>query len=962
MLKEKPLSRAMRLMFIGSMAMSLQLAYAQESTDAVQKVEVTGSRIPILVTEGSSPVTTISAKDIKIDGVRSVEDLLNNLPQVFADQGGSLSNGATGTATVDLRGLGSQRTLVLVNGKRLPLGSPVSGASAADLNEIPAALVQRVEILTGGASAVYGADAVAGVVNFILKDNFQGVQMEANTSGHNHSQHNSVASVVSAKGDELPGNKGYDGKVNDVSLLMGGNFDNDKGNATLFFTFKKEDAVLQSSRDFSSCALGSNANGFTCSGSSTAATGRIMNNVTGQSFTNGPNGAVLPYSSAANAYNFGPLNYYQRPSESYGFNAQLHYDINENVRLYEEFNFHNYSTTAQIAPGGVFFGNQQTLSFNNPLLSPAWLSALGLSAANPTVAVTLGRRDIEGGPRTDSITDSSFREVMGVKGEVKNWTYDVFGEIARVNHQETQGGYFSTNKLANALVAVPGTGGAAACGGTDPNCVPYNMFTTGGVTQAALNYLLTQGLITGNTQQSIVGANVGSDLAAYGIKLPTAKEGVGISFGVEHRTESLTFTPDQEIASGDLSGGAGQQPAINAEYAVKEIFGEVRVPLVSNVPLVKSLNATGSYRNSNYSTGNKTNTFGLGLDWGVNDQLRMRGSFQRAERAPNIYELANPQAVTLNGPNNDPCSGATPTATAAACAHSGVTAGQYGLIANNSANQYQSLGGGNPDVKPEQANTVTLGIVLDPIKNLTVTLDAFSIKIKDTISTVDPTVALTQCLATGSATFCNLIHRDSLGSLWLLPTGYVSGTTTNIGSLSTTGLDLGTSYFTKVGDWGTLNFTLNGTYLKSLETENVPGLGKYDCAGYFGATCGTPNAKWRHKLRTVWTTPSKAEIAVTWRHFNAVSNDALNPSPLLAGSVNPIEATLAARNYFDLHAAYPLTKSISVSGGINNLFDKDPPIVSTNATAAAGSANGNTYPQVYDTLGRLLYLNVTAKF
>ena len=251
---------------------------------------------------------------------------------------------------------------------------------------------------------------------------------------------------------------------------------------------------------------------------------------------------------------------------------------------------------------------------------------------------------------------------------------------------------------------------------------------------------------------------------------------------------------------------------------MKEIFGVGRVPLINNMPLIKSASVNGGQRNSDYSTGNKTNTYGLGLDWAFNDQFSTRASFQRAERAPSIHELASPQAVTLNGPNNDLCAGATPTASAA-CAHTGVTAGQYGLIASNSANQYQSLNCGNPDVKPEQANTITFGIVADLIKNLTITLDAFSIKIKDTISTIDSTVALTQCLATGSATFCNLIHRDSLGSLWLFPTGYVSGVTTNIGSVATKGLDLGASYSTKIGVWGDLNFVLNDTYLKSLETK-----------------------------------------------------------------------------------------------------------------------------------------------
>jgi outer membrane receptor protein involved in Fe transport len=977
MIKETVLSRSIRLMSVGGVVLGMHVAaMAQEAApEAMQKVEVTGSRIPTLVTEGSSPVTVLSQKDIKADGVRTAEDLLNNLPQAFAGQGAAVSNGATGTATVNLRNLGADRTLVLVNGKRLPAGSV--STSAPDLNEIPTGLIKRVEVLTGGAGAVYGAGAVAGVVNFILRDNFEGVEVQANLAGYNHSQHNDAASAVAARNYPLPGDANFDGKTKDFSVLMGGNFADGKGNATVYFSYKDTDAALQSQRDFTSCALAGSTAGFSCSGSGTQASGRVTtaaNDLTGYAggaFTNNGSGGVKAY-TGADAYNFGPLNYLQRPSKNYNFTAQAHYDLNEKARVYSEFGFHNYSTDAQIASGGIFYGVQTTLRGDNPLLSDAWLNALGLTKGDPnsSVVATIGKRNVEGGPRISSISDTSFREVLGVKGEIGNWSYDVFGQFARVNHSEKSKNYFSAARIDKAMDVVPDASGKAVCAsyaaGTDLNCVPYNLFG-GTITPEQLAYLSTAGQISGYVQQIIYGGNVGTDLGNYGIKSPWASSGVGVSFGVEHRSEKLNFDPDETSLSGDLSGGSGAAPPLTNGYSVKEVFGEFRLPLLENMTAAKSLNLNGSYRHSDYSTNGITNTYGAGADWAIVDQFAVRGSYQRAVRAPTISNLYNPQSIGNGGPAQDPCSGAigstTLTATAAQCANTGVTAAQYGRIENNTANQYQSQTGGNPNLRPERGTTYTLGLILTPVKDLTLTLDYFNIKIEDTISTVDPSIALNQCLNTGSPVFCSLVKRDSQGSLWLTQAGYIVATNANIGSLGTTGFDLGASYNKRLGEWGSLALNLNGTLMKTSTVENVPGLGEYDCVGYFGATCGNPTPKWRHKFRASWATPWKLDVAATWRYIGKAKSELLSDSDLLAGAAPAsIEDHVSARSYFDLNLQYPLTKKITLSAGINNLFDKDPPIVSTNVTAAAGFANGNTYPQVYDSMGRFIYMNVTARF
>ncbi|MFL6657294.1 MAG: TonB-dependent receptor domain-containing protein [Massilia sp.] len=967
MITETVLSRSIRLMFAGSLALGMQVATAQDA-QVIQKVEVTGSRIPTLNTEGASPVTVLSAKDIKIDGVRNVEDMLNNLPQVFASQGQAYSNGSTGTATVNLRGLGSDRTLVLVDGKRMPAGSVNS--TAADLNEIPAALIKRVEVLTGGAGAVYGAGAVAGVVNFILKDNFEGVEVQGNIAGYNHQQHSNIGPIVAARGFNVPGNAKYDGQTKDLNILIGGSFAEGRGNATVFATWKKTDQITEAQRDFTACSLASTATSYACSGSGTQASGRVG------TFTNGPNGQVRPYVAATDAYNFGPTNFLQRPSTVYGFNARAHFDVNEYVRVYNEFNFHNYSTQAQVAAGGIFFGLQATLRGDNPLLSPAWKTALGLTTPTSSGTFNIGKRNVEGGPRTDAIEDTSFRDVLGVKGTVNGFTYDVFGQFGKVTHGEEQAGYFSVKRIGFAMDVEPDpVTGLARCrdaGARAAGCVPYNLYQLGGVTQAMLNYLNINGTKQGYTQQSVLGANMGTDLGRWGVKSPFAASGVGISVGVERRAEKLVYIADEAVSGGDMSGAGGAAPSLKGGYSVKEVFGEFSVPLISKKFMAESLDLSTSYRHSDYSAGYKANTYGFGLDWAPIKQVRLRGSYQKAVRAPTIQDLYNPQSIGNNGPAIDPCEGAVPTATAAQCANSGVTAALYGNIPLNSANQHSSQTGGNPAVQPETGKTRTIGLVLNPMKDLTLTIDTFKIDIKDTISSVDPTVALTQCLTTGNSAFCNLIKRDDRGSLWLSPNGplgFVQAGTANIGSVGTKGIDLGANYRMKLAGMGSLNLTMNGTYMQTSFVENVPGLGQYDCVGYFGATCGTPTPEWRHKVRATWSTPWSFDVSATWRRFGKTQQEGFSSDSQLDArdsngvvQVNPVEYKMGSRNYLDLNASYAITKKISLSGGINNLFDKDPPIASTNATPAAGAANGNTFPQVYDANGRFIYLNLTARF
>jgi iron complex outermembrane recepter protein len=952
------------------------------ATEKVEKIEVTGSRIPAANLESTSPITTIDAQAIKVDGVRSVENLLNNLPQVFADQGGTVSNGSTGTATVNLRGLGASRTLVLVNGRRLPAGSP--RIFAADLNQVPAPLIKRIEILTGGASAIYGSDAVAGVVNFIMNDKFEGVQFEANQSFYNHQQHDSsgLADVIRARNIsnsaqfKVPDDKSSDGKIFDMSMLLGGNFAGGKGNATIFFNYKKEDALLQSERDFTSCSAGnattdstSTTNGvslppgFRCGGSSTSFPGRFIVAAGNRTVADAA-GNVRPYVAANDQYNFGPLNYFQRPSERYGFNASANYDVFDNVKLYSEFSFHDDRTVAQIAPSGLFgfdASGADAIKCDNPFLSASWRTALGCTSTTGTADALIFRRNVEGGGRQDDIRNTSYRTVIGVKGEfAKFWNYDVFAQSGKVVYQETYKNDFSIARTSLALDAVRDASGNIVCRSGAAGCVPYNIWALGQINPAALAYLATPGFQKGFTEQKVQGANIGADLGNYGLKLPSAQNGIGVNFGIERRTEQLQLDTDSAFSTGDLAGQGGPTIGLGGGYTIKEVFAEVRAPLIEGKAFADLLSINGSIRHSDYNTNQKTDSYGFGVEWAPIRQVRVRGSAQQAVRAANVIDLFTAQGLTLFTLSADPC-GPSRTATAAQCARTGVTATQYGSdILDSPAGQYNYLQGGNPLLKPEKSDSYTIGAVFAVGKNFTASVDYFDIKVDKVIGVAPPGTILTQCLNTGSAAFCDLIRRDRLGTLWALPAGQIISTNQNLGSLKTSGVDVTFDYNQKLPSFGALKFNFNGTYLKANKTEPVAGLGEYDCVGLHGSNCGVPSPEWRHKFRTTWETPWGIDVAATWRHIGKVQDEGTSSNPLLNNSaLAEKDRTLGERNYLDLAASYAVTKKITFRAGINNVFDRDPPL---SGLTSGVVGNGNTYPQVYDALGRRFFFNVTAAF
>ncbi|MCI3131033.1 TonB-dependent receptor domain-containing protein [Phenylobacterium aquaticum] len=984
LLRERLLASSM---ICGAAVAALAATPALAQQAEVQEIVVTGSRIPTPNLTSVSPVVAITAADIKAQGVTRVEDMINSLPQAFAAQGASISNGSNGTATVNLRGLGASRTLVLIDGRRVGPGNPSSATSpAVDLNFIPSALVERVDVLTGGASAVYGADAVAGVVNFIMKKDFEGVKIDAQWSTYQHSQHNdSIAAIVAAKAASssqpgqfaLPKDDVTDGQGEDITLTIGMNSADGKGNVTAYASYRKIEAILQGNRDFSACTLNSGAT-FSCGGSGTAYPARVGSYMV--------DGSTFRARTSNDVYNYGPSNYYQRPDERYSLGAFAHYQINDKVEAYGQLMFMDDRSVAQIAPGGIFAGTF-TINCDNAFMTAAQQTQLcGANAGSSTATWTgtVARRNIEGGGRQSEFRHQSYRYVTGVRGDLApNWNYDAYLEYSSTTYNSAQTGYFQTSRIKNALIARKNSSGQIVCqsviDGSDSSCVPYNIFQEGQVTAAMLGYLEVPSYSTANSTERVASASLGGDLTPYGIKTPWAKDGLGVALGTEYREEHLDYKSDFVATAGLLNGAGGASPAIDAGFEVYELYGEVRVPLVQDKPFIKDLKAELGYRFSDYSYGVSTNAYKAGGDWTPFDGLRLRAGYQRSVRAPNLVELYGPQNVVLDG-TTDPCAGLSASSSlVATCAKAfNLTTAQVLAIEKNPASQYNGLTGGNPDLQPETSDTYTLGFVATPnqIPGLNVSVDWFDIKVADYISNIGANTILSNCLSTLSSYYCSLVHRDSSGSLFLSSGGYVTDTTLNTGSLHTRGVDLAANYRTGLETFGldgagSVAVSFTGTWLDKLETQSLPGGPTVDCAGLYGAICSslggstTPNPKWRHKFRVEWKTPFPMDLALAaqWRYIGGVDLDVTSKQAALNNSsaVYATDAKLGDRSYLDLTATFNVNKDYTFRVGVNNVLDKDPPLVGS-SNCPTGSCNGNTYAQMYDTLGRYIFVGVSAGF
>ncbi len=979
------------------------LGATQAVAQEVEEVVVTGSRIPQPNLTSISPIQTVGSQEVTLGGRAQTIDILNQLPQVTQNPGVDLGptsdplSGPGGVATVNLRGLGPQRTLVLVDGKRLGIGDPNTGNPnpAPDINQIPSQLIERVEVLTGGASAVYGSDAIGGVVNFMMKKNFEGIQMDAQYGAYQHSQHNDrMQDVLTAGGQPIPG-KRWDGKSADYSLIMGVNAPDGRGNITTFFTYSKQKPVRQGKRDYSGCQLNVNAGGPFCGGSSNSnilyrADGGLLD-LNGDGVPESEAGAVLgnqfveygtPGTTPPATFNSNPYMYLLQENTRYTAGYFANYELSERAELYSTFNFMSSQSNVNVAPSALFQGSGVTatggflLNCDNPLLSGQQATAIGCTPANiaagDSVDMYFGRRNVEGGPRNSYYDHVNYRFVFGARGEVmEGWNYDVYGSYYRTNLQNRSENYLSLQRLQDAL-QVGGTAAAPVCLSGNAGCVPYNIFTDGGVSPAAADSLEILGTTSGTTTQRIVEATLTGDLGQYGFKSPWAEEGAGIAIGVTQRRDHLEYAPDAASESGDLSGAGGASVRIDNSLRAAEAYGELRLPLISDMPFARELIFEGGYRYSDYSTGIQAKTYKLGFQWEPVEDIRFRGSYNRALRAPNILELYTPVSVTnTSDVPEDPCArDADDPASQAECANTGVTPGQYGNIPQCPAEQCAVLTGGNTNLTPEIAKTFTVGFTTRPsfLPGFTASVDYYRIKIDNQIGTIPLDVILTRCLETGDDFFCAQVLRNPSNGILFGTTagagGYINGQTVNVAKVVNEGFDFQASYNLPLEDWGMnnvggLSFSFNGSLLTKQDNVSLPGDPAYDCAGYFGPTCATVQPKWRHNARMNWTIPGvEATLSLAWRYWGGTKYENLSGDDALTGPTNPFISKIKAYNYFDLAGLWNVNDNFRLRAGVNNVFDKDPPLV---PAAIVGGGLPNTYP-MYDLLGRKLFIGLTADF
>ena len=910
----------------------------------LQEVVVTGTRIK--TTDGfgqASPVAVVTSEDIKATGLTRLEDVLNSLPAVEVSQNSFISNGATGTASVDLRGLGASRTLVLFNGRRMQPGGV--NTETPDVNQIPAGIIERIDVLTGGASATYGADAVSGVVNFVTRK-VNGVELSFSASGYQHNNDNQyLRTLMDRRGFKYPdGNSGIDGQSRTLDLLVGSDFADGRGNATAYATWREGKELRWSARDYASCTL--NVAGTACGGSGTSDipnfyiypifggevdySGTLGNPVNSDGYKLAPNGAMVTWDYAAgdNLYNFGPPNHFMRPDERYSLGAFVDYQVNDHLTPYLEINYTSSSSKAQIAESGTFF-YAKVFDKNDALFPTAVKTSLAAFFPGAEgYQIYIGKRNTEGGPRAELTKYNSFRVVAGARGAITdNWSYDLSYQLGSTDSSSTYINDLIFDNIEKAL--------SAGCASLSGGC--YQVFTYKGITAAQAAALGGTAIATADTSVEIINGYVSGDLG-FGLSGAGPIQAV---FGAEYRANVYDRITDKLYNDGALAGSGSPFRSLKGGYNVSEMFVEFSVPVLDN------LTADLAYRYSDYSTAGQTNTYRFGVDWKPLDQLRVRTGYNRAVRAPNIGDLYSPNIIGLWG-GTDPCAGSTPRYTAAQCANTGVTAAQYGKVAASPASQYNQIGGGSLALQPETADTLTFGIVADPIENLTASIDYWNIDISDTISGLGPVLILEQCALQNK--FCDLIKRGSTGSLWRSNNEYVLTTTQNFGEATWSGIDLAAAYRLEALG-GTFAFNVLGTHMLKREVNPVPGNDslKYDCVGKISEKCFAA-PKNRATFGISYDSNEWWTVGGRVRYFSGVE---------YIGTADKIaKANMSkAQTYLDLNASFRFMDGWDASLGVSNVTDKEPPMVGDGL-----STNANTIAGFYDSLGRYLFAEVTARF
>jgi iron complex outermembrane recepter protein len=973
-------------------------AFAQEAAEGAEEVIiVTGSRIASPAAESASPLQVVSAANIEESGVTNIQELLLKNPAfgspTFARTNTAFATAGVGVATVDLRNLGVDRTLVLINGRRVVSGVP--GSFAVDLNIIPTPFLEGVDVLTGGASAVYGSDAVAGVVNFRYKTDFDGLELNGKAG-------------FSPRGD--------DGRQ-EVNLTFGKNFADDRANVMLYGGYSKEGKVLKRNRSTEEGSMAiDETNLRTLTGndedyfkarrpflSGFAPQGRYYtDNIV---WTYGPSGALQPCATTngltcgggagigPNGFNRSEFRYMAVPVERFTAAGRANFEASPAANLFLEVNYAKTKSTTNIEPFPLasddikaFAGDSPSGQINmeslvngvlyrNPYIPDAIFNDSSDSDGDGLRDIFFDKRLADFGPRAQSVSRDTFRIVGGINGSFLDdrFKYEVYGLYGSNKEAQNGSGQFNGPRFFQALQAIRDVNDldgdnnrteiiCANAAARAAGCIPANPFGVGSLAPAT-SWLAAPSELNTKVTQTMFAGNVSGELFSLGL----GADAIQFSIGGEYRKETSRSEFD-ELTQGGLNGG-NELPATRGKFDVYEGFGEVQVPIIQDRPMFHSLSVRGAVRVSDYSTVGQTFSYNYGGEWAPIEDIRFRVMQARSVRAPNVDDLFAPPQQDFPSGLEDPCEGITLASTGATATNCLAAPGVRANIAANGGvfaisqadlQGITSFAGGNLALKEEKGDSFTAGVVINPrsvdaLRNLVFTADYFNIRIKSAIVDTPLQFILDQCYSGANTELCDFIVRrptavgaNNAGSL-----DEVNSGPSNSGGTKTSGLDFTLTYSTGLNGIGIGNGTamVRVSYTRLLSGFDIPlpGSDKDRFAGEVGAS------------KNRWTATTGFEIGSFGLNFTGTYIGDASLDDQRTGEVpgaNPLYI-IKHQFYLDAQARIKVGDDAEFFVGGDNLLDNKPPFLADLQTDAAGQS---TATGVYDALGRRFYVGFRGKF
>jgi iron complex outermembrane receptor protein len=939
-MRKNILAKSVRFALIGGAAAAAFTAptvFAADEQAAVERIEVTGSRIKRTDMETPVPITVLTRADIEATGAINVADVLNRSPVSIAgsDQSNSaFTTSGVGLNTTSLRNLGQERTLVLVNGRRFVSGVNPSAGYAVDLNAIPTAMIERIEILKSASSAIYGSDAVAGVVNIIMRSDFEGAEVDAQ---------------IGAAGEG-------DRETKTLTFTTGKAWDD--GNAWVSLGYDDDAGIKSTDREFSKLDLG------------------ILLDDDGQEYAGPvnssypPQGRVGKYNADGTRYSgdnsFNRASYRQlvTPLERKYAAFGLKQELSDSVRMFSEVNWNTTKTidstiepTPFHVPNDVWLKTRNGtagMDINSPLIPDLLrqnLIADGVTNLNQTTFV---RRMVEIGARSTDIERTTFRVANGFDWDINDvWTNNTYFTWGRTDTIQQSGGQINIERAANALDVMADVNGNLICISEQARlqgCVPLNLFGQNTITADAADYVRADAKSTGQAEQFVLGSSVTGELP-----IELADGNIGVAMGVEYREEIGSTSPGDLAQSGASS--TNQADPTYGKLYTRDVYAETILPLAEGLALDLAA------RFSDHSLTGGDVTWNAGLEYSPIDELKLRASAASAIRTPNISDLFGGRGETFAGVT-DPCKSIS--ATNAANYDANVYANCLSIpeIAQRVADtgaftltqaEAQGVGGtvgGSPDVKPETAQTWSAGFVYQAMENLNFTVDYYDIHIDDAIATTGRTTVLDRCFAVAPGTFdancAGAVVRNTVGALTEVDSG-----TSNENKLDVSGIDVEVNYSIEVGP-GELSTQLVYGYLSEYASTSIEDGSIVQSAGEITTPRNRANLNLNYTvddLKVSWSTRywGASVDSRIGNNYNFSDFESLT-------TFNEVDAVF----YHDMNVRYNFTNTFEGTFGVKNIFDKTPPMLPQGT--ALGGTGINTVSEAYDVTGRYFYAGVNVKF